>query len=208
MIDAGADLSVALPDSAGLSGTATDTSPLTSLWTKESEPGAVTFGYSSPLDTTAEFSAPGTYVLRLIASDGSVSTSEDVAVTVSGSGALTFSTWIAGFTIAPGKSGENDDADDDGEVNLLEYGFDTDPTAGTPDTGYSLAYSANGDSLSITIVRQRPEIDYFVETSTTLDNDWTVIATNPGIIGEVTTVSSPPSDPRDPRKFMRNRISA
>jgi hypothetical protein len=48
-----------------------------------SGPGTVTFSAPTAATTTASFSAAGTYVLRLSASDGALSTSDDVAVTVS-----------------------------------------------------------------------------------------------------------------------------
>jgi hypothetical protein len=42
----------------------------------------VTFGNASAVDTTASFSAAGTYVLRLTASDGALTSADDVTVTV------------------------------------------------------------------------------------------------------------------------------
>ena len=61
-----------------LSGTATDDGVpgigLTTTWSKVSGPGTVTFGNASALSTTASFSVAGTYVLRLTASDGLLST--------------------------------------------------------------------------------------------------------------------------------------
>ncbi|MDK3257090.1 hypothetical protein QOZ86_11335 [Blastococcus capsensis] len=85
-VDAGNDSSVTLPDAALLDGTvsdATSTGTLTSTWTEASGPGAVTFGNDSAVDTTASFSEPGTYVLRLTAGDGELSSHDDVTVTVS-----------------------------------------------------------------------------------------------------------------------------
>jgi hypothetical protein len=58
---------------------------LTVTWTKVSGPGAVQFGDDSAAQTTALFNAPGTYVLRLTASDGSLSSSDDVQI-VAGAG--------------------------------------------------------------------------------------------------------------------------
>lgn len=48
------------------------------------EPGTVASGYQKPITstTTASFKAPGVYVLRAIASDGALTTSHDVTVTV------------------------------------------------------------------------------------------------------------------------------
>ncbi len=80
----------ALGQTINLSGTASDDGllyppgALTYAWSRVSGPGAVTFADSTALATTATFSAPGTYVLRLMASDGELATSDDLAVSVTG----------------------------------------------------------------------------------------------------------------------------
>jgi RHS repeat-associated protein len=55
---------------------------LTFLWEKADGPGEVHFGSSSSPVSTVVFSAAGTYVLRLIASDGELSGTNEVTVTV------------------------------------------------------------------------------------------------------------------------------
>jgi hypothetical protein len=73
-----------LPDGVALDGTVADATPtgtLTSAWSQVSGPGTVTFAAPGATDTTATFSAAGTYVLRLTASDGSLSASDDMTVT-------------------------------------------------------------------------------------------------------------------------------
>lgn len=52
-----------------------------STWSKLAGPGEVTFANSNSPTTTAMFSLPGDYSLRLIADDGQVRISKDVAVT-------------------------------------------------------------------------------------------------------------------------------
>jgi Lamin Tail Domain/CotH kinase protein/Chitobiase/beta-hexosaminidase C-terminal domain/PA14 domain len=85
---AGADQTVTLPAAAALSGTANDDglpippSLLTFTWSKLSGPGNVTFATAYALSTTASFSAAGTYVLRLTASDGALAANDDLTVTV------------------------------------------------------------------------------------------------------------------------------
>jgi hypothetical protein len=86
-VNAGVDQSVTLPSTASLDGTVTDDglpagSTLTQTWSKVSGPGTVTFGDSTAQDTTASFSTSGTYVLRLTGTDGTLSSSDDVTVTV------------------------------------------------------------------------------------------------------------------------------
>ena len=85
-VNAGADQTVAHPATVNLNGTANDDGlPVDSLlsfsWTKLSGPGTVTFGNAAALQTTATFSVPGTYVLRLTASDSALSASDDVTIT-------------------------------------------------------------------------------------------------------------------------------
>jgi hypothetical protein len=91
VVNAGTDQSIALPATASLVGTATDDgfggSTLTTTWSKLSGPGTVTFGNAAQLSTTATFSVAGSYVLRLTASDGTLSTTDDVAITVSAANA-------------------------------------------------------------------------------------------------------------------------
>jgi hypothetical protein len=91
-VNAGPNLTVTLPNSATLNATVGDDglpSPpasVTTTWSKVSGPGTVTFGDANAVDTTATFSASGTYVLRLTANDGALSSSDDVTVTANASG--------------------------------------------------------------------------------------------------------------------------
>jgi hypothetical protein len=87
-VDAGQDQTVFLPNSATLSGTASDDGlpnppgTLVTTWSQFSGPGTVTFGDASSLSTTASFSASGTYVLRLTGDDSALQSSDDLTVTV------------------------------------------------------------------------------------------------------------------------------
>ena len=87
VVNAGPDRTVVLPGSATLSGTVTDDArptpaAITLNWTKVSGPGTVTFSAPNAATTTASFSAAGTYVLRLTASDGALSAADELTVTV------------------------------------------------------------------------------------------------------------------------------
>lgn len=91
VVGAGSDQALTLPSSASLSGTATDDGlpappSLTTTWSKVSGPGSVAFGNAGALSTTASFTSWGVYVLRLTASDGALSSSDDVTVVVNSSG--------------------------------------------------------------------------------------------------------------------------
>jgi RHS repeat-associated protein len=78
---------VIFPTNINLTAFATDDhvplgSILTYLWTKVSGPGDVTFGSPYATNTTASFSTIGIYVLRVTVSDGELSSSDDITITV------------------------------------------------------------------------------------------------------------------------------
>ncbi|PYV76876.1 MAG: hypothetical protein DMG97_03175 [Acidobacteria bacterium] len=86
-VKAGPDQTITLPSSATLRGTASVEglpagSTLTTTWSTVSGPGTVTFGDVSALTTTASFSTPGTSILRLTATAGSLIATADVKITV------------------------------------------------------------------------------------------------------------------------------
>jgi hypothetical protein len=88
-VNAGTDLNLQLGQPLSLNGLVSDDGQpdslalLSVLWTKASGPGTVTFSNSSSATTGAQFSAAGTYVLRLSASDGELEAFDEVTVTVS-----------------------------------------------------------------------------------------------------------------------------
>ena len=87
-VNAGLDQTIILPLGATLDGTVTDDNlpnppaTVTTTWTQVSGPGTVTFADSTMVDTTANFTAVGTYVLRLTADDSLLMTSDDVTIMV------------------------------------------------------------------------------------------------------------------------------
>ena len=93
VVNAGPDQTITLPATASLSGTVTDDglpnppAAVTTTWSKVSGPGTVTFGNASAKATTATFSASGSYMLRLTASDSALSASDDIVVTVNAAAA-------------------------------------------------------------------------------------------------------------------------
>src|SRR5262245_21859916 len=62
---------------------------VTTTWSNVSGPGTVTFGNANAVDTTASFSATGSYVLRLTANDSALQASDDISITVNAAGAFT-----------------------------------------------------------------------------------------------------------------------
>jgi hypothetical protein len=87
VVSAGPSQIVNLPAAALLSGTATDDGKpapanLIISWTLRSGPGNVTFGNAAALQSSADFSVAGTYVLRLTVSDGLLSSFSELTITV------------------------------------------------------------------------------------------------------------------------------
>ena len=87
VVNAGPDQSVEIAQGASLDGTVTDDGlpappALTTQWSKVSGPGTVGFGNANAVDTTATFSALGSYVLRLSANDGALSSNDTLTITV------------------------------------------------------------------------------------------------------------------------------
>ena len=93
-VNAGANQTVTLPAGASLSGSATDDGlpappALAYTWSQFSGPGTTTFTPNAA-STTATFSVAGVYVLRLSVSDGALTGTDDVQVTVNAAGAAPF----------------------------------------------------------------------------------------------------------------------
>ncbi|HRJ89227.1 MAG TPA: hypothetical protein PLN05_10945, partial [Pyrinomonadaceae bacterium] len=92
VVNAGSDMTVTLPGTANMVGTASDDglpnppASVTTTWSTVSGPGTVTFGDVNALNTTASFSQAGTYVVRLTGDDGSLTATDEVTVTVNAAG--------------------------------------------------------------------------------------------------------------------------
>lgn len=86
VVNAGLDLVVS--GNAILDGTVTDDGlpnppgTVITTWSKVSGPGTVTFANANAIDTTASFSLPGTYQLRLTGNDSALTTNDSVRVQV------------------------------------------------------------------------------------------------------------------------------
>lgn len=147
-VNAGTDQTVTLLTGASLNGTVSDDGlpnppgRTTVQWSAVSGPGTVVFGDATAVDTTATFTETGSYVLRLTATDGSLSKSDDVKILVQGS--------VAGGTIAVfGISTGSDDAEESssGSMSLtsgdLELVHDsTDQTVGLRFNGLTIPQGA------------------------------------------------------------------
>ncbi|MBM7808965.1 hypothetical protein JOD57_004802 [Geodermatophilus bullaregiensis] len=115
-VSAGPDRRVPLATPASLAGTADDDglpdppAAVSLTWSTVSGPGTVTFADASAATTTASFSAPGTYVLRLTGDDGGLQASDDVSVVVDPAG--------SGVQDVPVASGSDDAEERSASVSL------------------------------------------------------------------------------------------
>jgi RHS repeat-associated protein len=87
IVNAGPDQEITLPGNAQLNGTATDDglprgSTLETFWSFVSGPGPVVFPDGTLLNAIAIFTVPGTYVLRLTATDSKLSASDELTIVV------------------------------------------------------------------------------------------------------------------------------
>jgi hypothetical protein len=134
--NAGPDLTVDLPSAAALNGVATDDGlpnppgVYNATWSTVNGPGSVSFADAHAPVTTAAFSVGGTYVLRLAVTDGELTATDDVTVTVRGNDP--YITWkSAHFTASEladiNVSGDGADPDKDQFTNQQEYIAGTDP---------------------------------------------------------------------------------
>jgi hypothetical protein len=86
LVNAGPDQVIIATNTALLSGTATDdtSTPLVTSWSVVGPSAHVSFVDANALNTVARFERPGVYTLRLTASDGELSDSDDVMMVVGG----------------------------------------------------------------------------------------------------------------------------
>jgi|GEM_PF-3375917 hypothetical protein len=88
VVDAGPDQIIAITDEVSLSGTATDDGlpippgSVFTQWIMVSGPGVVTFDNATAANTTAQFTQPGNYILRLSASDDEFFAADELTVEV------------------------------------------------------------------------------------------------------------------------------
>jgi hypothetical protein len=135
-VTAGPDSKVMMPNALSLAGTISDDglpSPpaaCTVTWSQVLGPGGVIFANPAAASTTAIFSVAGTYILRLTASDSSLSSSSDLTVTVlspgdfNGDGRVNgadFLIWQAHYPTASGATPDTGDANGDGMVNGADF---------------------------------------------------------------------------------------
>ena len=168
-LSAGTAPSAVTGGAAALSGAVTNA--ISSAWSVVSGPGAVSFANSAQPVTTATFTVPGAYVLRLSGANAFGESSVTLVVTVA-QGAPSFASWRAeSFTVGeladPAISGPDATPAGDGLSNLLKYALGLPPK--TPaSTGITLTKPASDWLFTFQRPSSRPDILYSVEASTTL----------------------------------------
>jgi hypothetical protein len=135
IVHAGPDQTVALLEPALLDGQIADDGlpippgHLAITWSKLNGPGTVSFTNPNAPRTDATFHLPGTYNLRLTATDSAFVVTDDLTISVVGD---TYADWQARHfspaeLLNPAVSGDDADPDLDGHNNYEEYLADTDP---------------------------------------------------------------------------------
>jgi regulation of enolase protein 1 (concanavalin A-like superfamily) len=163
---------------------------LSSLWTKVSGPGAVTFGSATTPDTTAVLAQPGAYVLRLTASDSSAQTFKDLSFT---GYAKAYEVWQSqNWTATGGYSDPNAaqslDPDFDGQANLLEYAFGTAPlTTGASPLVFDVATVSSEQYLRISVPKNAAATDVTFTVEATSDISNTAGWSSAGLVTEQDT---------------------
>jgi RHS repeat-associated protein len=170
VVNAGPDLSILLNATATLAGSATDDglpSPpsLTVSWMKVSGPGNVTFTAPSAALTSATFDTPGDYTLRLTASDGALSASDEVVVHVI----------LVTLTLAPSVAGPNVVGTTQTLTATLRDG------AGAPLAGADIVFSVSGaNARSATVATNASGVAAFTYTGTANGSDTVQATTGTG----------------------------
>jgi hypothetical protein len=156
-VNAGPNQTITLPASANLNGTTISSTTLTTTWSEVRGPGTVTFGNVNAQSTTASFSAAGTYVLQLSASDGVLTSTSSVTITVNPpagtSARLLFKTGFEGTTTLGSVSGNApDDSFQLFSGTDTTTGFSWPINVGNPDPGltgiHAIPYSGSSGPLA------------------------------------------------------------
>ena len=116
-----------------------------------------------------------------------------------------YETWASGYQWpepVETSSAPEFDSDGDGIPNLLEYALNGDPL--TPATEPPLQYDISDPEFQISFFRARVDLNYLVEASSNLVA-WTVIATNPGQVGQQVNVSENMAG--HDQRFLRLRLT-
>lgn len=179
-VEAGPDTTIYLPDMANLHARSRDdgvpSGTITRTWSKVSGPGTVSFGDLHADTTSASFSAPGIYTLRMTADDGVLQNSDDLIVTAISQGPLLT---IDNVTLTEGNSGTSHATftvslvNSNGSTVTVDFSSaDSNATAGEDYAAASGALTFSGSTTSRTInvavngdAQIEPDETFFVNLS-------------------------------------------
>ena len=208
LVDAGADITYTDGVAFALAGTVSDDgtpepAQLSVLWSALESPADVSFSDDTSLTSNGTISGGAVHTLRLLVSDGDMTTFDELAASPEPTSELDSwrRAWF-GSTENSGPGADTADPDSDGHMNLLEYALGGNPLESDKELVTS---QETDDRLHLTFARMRSDLVYTVEGSSDL-SDWSMIAVDPGTLGESTTVQdSVAISPGNPR-FLRLRL--
>ncbi|NOT44078.1 MAG: hypothetical protein HOP14_05680, partial [Acidobacteria bacterium] len=162
-VDAGPDQAIQFGEEGLLAGTVSDDGlpapPMLAVeWAQQAGPGVATFGDPASASTTATFSAPGVYTLRLTASDGDVTAFDEVLVEVDEPNAPPVADAGVGQRVSPGDVVQLDgsgSSDADGDPLTFAWRLVSAPNG-------SAAVLGNATTVAPTLTTDLPG-DYVVE---------------------------------------------
>ncbi|MBK8038654.1 MAG: autotransporter-associated beta strand repeat-containing protein [Verrucomicrobiaceae bacterium] len=187
--------------------TSSTTNALSSTWSLISGPGPIWL--INP--TTLKFSAPGSYVLRLSATNTHGESSRTLSVTVTGSAMTPIEIWRQnsfGNHVNSGNGLDTADTDGDGSTNLLEYA-----TAMNPVTGDPVPMSAEkvGSVLDYTYTKNKSATDvtFTVEWSDDFTT-WSTVGVSSAVLsdnGTIQQIKATMPAGGSGRRFVRLRVT-
>jgi poly(3-hydroxybutyrate) depolymerase len=175
----------------------------TLAWTKVSGPGTVSFVLNKAV-YYGTFSAPGTYVIRATATNGSLVSTDDLTITVKNS--VNYNEWKSQQAWNGGDSNFLADADGDGLSNLVEYALGLSPV--TPSASGAPAVSVVGPNLTFNYSKDTTKTDvvYQVQVSPDMVTWSNAASVRTGPAGTVETwTASLPFDTA--KKFLRLQVT-
>ncbi len=163
---------------------------------------------------TGSFSAGGNFALALLqnsAADDLALSLDSVEMTAPVTSVAQWRTLhftpgtLANASLESSVWGDLADPDGDTLPNILEYALDTDPHVPAVADAPRSSRDSQG-RLTLTFLRARTGITYVVEGSDSAGGPWGAVATNPGTVGEIVTVTDTAPLSAD-RRFLRLRVT-
>ncbi len=194
--------------------------PLQLQWSLASGPGSVSFGDATSASTTVTATTAGEHTLRLLASDGSITTWKDLLAVVTGSAINAgYAAWLEANSLPLDGSGlgaPNASAVGDGIANAIKYalGLDADSSGYAGRLSTEVLHVGGEDYLSLTYVIPDPAltgVGYRVKVGGDLlawAEDVTEVSnTVEGGLRTITVRDIQPIGPTHPKRFIRLEVN-